>query len=459
MSKKQFTILSPTAILGYGFPESSFQRGIEARPDLIAVDAGSTDPGPYYLGSGKSFTNRSGVKRDLRFMLKSAVEQGIPVAIGTAGGSGAAPHLSWCRDIILEIAREEKLTFTLGIIPSDMEHAEVHKALDEGKISTLPHVEELGHEAIDASTHIVAQIGVEPFIDAFERGCDVVLAGRAYDPAVFAALPIAKGFDKGLAVHLGKILECAAIAASPGSGSDSVLGTLTEESFILTPLSDERIFTAESTAAHSLYEKSDPYLLPGPGGRLNLTGCSFTELEDGRVEVRGSRYEATEPYRIKLEGARIAGYRTISMAGSRDPVMIESIDQILETVRTRVEETLRQEKIEAQLFFHIYGKNGVMGPMEPETGTLSHEIGILIEVVGETAEMADTVCSITRSTLLHYGYPGRISTAGNLAFPFSPSDISMGAVYRFSLYHLLECGDPVKLFPVEVEKVEGGSSL
>jgi hypothetical protein len=48
----EIRILSPTAILGYGFPESSFQAGLARKPHLIAVDAGSTDPGPYYLGAG-----------------------------------------------------------------------------------------------------------------------------------------------------------------------------------------------------------------------------------------------------------------------------------------------------------------------------------------------------------------------------------------------------------------------
>ena len=58
-----YKVLSPTAILGYGFPEKSFKAGVERRPDCIAVDAGSTDPGPYYLGAGKSFTSRAAVKR------------------------------------------------------------------------------------------------------------------------------------------------------------------------------------------------------------------------------------------------------------------------------------------------------------------------------------------------------------------------------------------------------------
>ena len=93
-------ILSPTAILGYGFPEASFAAGLALNPDVIAVDAGSTDPGPYYLGAGVSFTNRPAVKRDLRLILGAGRERGIPVLIGSAGGAGARPHLDWCVDII-----------------------------------------------------------------------------------------------------------------------------------------------------------------------------------------------------------------------------------------------------------------------------------------------------------------------------------------------------------------------
>jgi len=53
--------------------------------------------------------------------------------------------------------------------------------------------------------------------------------------------------------------------------------------------------------------------------------------------------------------------------------------------------------------------------------------------------------------LLHYGYPGRISTAGNLAFPFSPSDFKVGEVYEFSIYHLMEAG-PEEHFKVDMRR-------
>ncbi|HHY70113.1 MAG TPA: 3-methylaspartate ammonia-lyase, partial [Thermoanaerobacterales bacterium] len=86
---QELKVLSPTAILGYGFPEESFENGLSQKPDIIAVDAGSTDPGPYYLGAGVSFTDREAVKRDLKLMLKAGKKLSIPVLVGTAGGSGA----------------------------------------------------------------------------------------------------------------------------------------------------------------------------------------------------------------------------------------------------------------------------------------------------------------------------------------------------------------------------------
>ncbi len=61
--------------------------------------------------------------------------------------------------------------------------------------------------------------------------------------------------------------------------------------------------------------------------------------------------------------------------------------------------------------------------------------------------------SLARSTALHQHFPGRKTTAGNLAFPFSPSDFRGGAVYEFAVYHLMEPAPSDTLFPVSFQEV------
>jgi hypothetical protein len=450
---REFRILSPTAILGYGFPIESFIEGLKNKPHAIAVDAGSTDPGPYYLGSGKSFTNRGAVKRDLEFMLKAAIDEGIPLLIGSAGGAGADSHLQWNVDIIKEIAKEQGLSFKAAVISSQIEPAAVLASLNDGKLKELPPAPAPTADDIKQSVNIVAQMGEGPFMEALNGGAQVIIAGRAYDPAVFAAPAINAGFDMGLALHMGKILECAAIAASPGSGSDCMLGILREDHFELKTLNPARICTITSVAAHTLYEKSNPTKLPGPGGVLDLTQTTFEQNGDA-VIVRGSRFIPDEGQSyIKLEAAKLIGHRALSFAAATDPIMIAQIDDIAAAVKKRVTENFKNLD-NFHLDFKIYGNHGAS--FYPPTSNLYplNEVAIIIEAVAQTPGLADTICSFARSTLLHFGYPGRKSTAGNLAFPFSPSDFAGGAVYEFSLYCLMQTQD--NLFPIKFYECKEG---
>ena len=87
-----------------------------------------------------------------------------------------------------------------------------------------------------------------------------------------------------------------------------------------------------------------------------------------------------------------------------------------------------------------YGIDAVEGEIEV-LKDLPHEVGIVVDVVGKTQEIANIVWAITRSHLLHIDYSGRKSTAGNIALPYSPSDIPVGPVYNFNIYHLVEVED------------------
>ena len=117
---KPIRIMAASGMLGYGFTEEAFENGLSMGLDLIACDAGSADPGPYYLGSGTAFVSRLAAKRDLGLMVKGGIETGVPVFIGSAGGSGSNPQVDWTLDILREICEEQSITPKVVVLRSEI---------------------------------------------------------------------------------------------------------------------------------------------------------------------------------------------------------------------------------------------------------------------------------------------------------------------------------------------------
>ena len=109
-------VIGASGQLGYGVPEPALKEGLSREPDFIGADMGSTDIGPYFLGSGDMATAAEQTRRDLRRLLLAARSRDIPLIIGTAGSAGAAPHLKRTLGFVREIAAEEGLHFRLGTI-------------------------------------------------------------------------------------------------------------------------------------------------------------------------------------------------------------------------------------------------------------------------------------------------------------------------------------------------------
>lgn len=451
---KEIKILSPCGMLGYGFPKESFLKGMGKSPDVIAVDAGSTDAGPHKLGAGVGIVSKLAVEKDLTMILKCGYELNIPVIIGSAGGAGAKEHVDWTMEIIKKIVKENSLSFKTAVISADVDHEYVNEKIGSNDIHPLGPAPELTKDSLKATKRIVGQMGVEPIIEALEAGAQLIVAGRAYDPSPFAAFPISKGFDPALAFHLGKILECGALCAEPGTTKDCIMGYLREDHFLVEPLNPTRGCYTTSVAAHTLYEKDHPYILHGPGMLLDLSECKFEQYSERIVKVSGSKMEVPDKYTIKLEGAAQVAYRTLVIAGTRDPMMIERIDDVTRDVEKQVRNYFSEiPKDDFSIIFHVYGKNGVMGEREM-VKTTCHELGIVLEVVAKNQDLANTICSSARSTMLHFPYEGRKATAGNLAFLYSPSDIEFGPVYKFTVYHLVNVNDPKELFPIEIMEIK-----
>jgi hypothetical protein len=452
---KELKIVAINGCLGYGYEVDSLAAGMAERPDLLGGDAGSTDPGPYYLGTGTSLVRHEQIRRDLRHALVRSRAAGVPMVIGSAGMGGGEPNLQIVRRILLELAREENLHFRLAVIHSEIAPQTVAAALRAGRITPMPDAPALTEADVLASTRIVGQMGTEPFARALAGGADVVLAGRSCDTAIYAALPIARGFDAGLALHMAKIMECGAQCALPLAPNDSLLGVIRPDHFLIRPLAAHRTCTPESVAAHTLYEQGDPLTLYEPEGRVDLSAAVFEQVDSRTVRVSGSRFVPADRLRIKLEGARRSGFRAFALAGIRDAAVIANLDTIEAAVRSAVRRNLDAGVADADFMLGLryYGRDAVLGELEPLRGRVPHEVGVLIEAVARTQELASYVLSLARSSFLHCPFPGRKTTAGNLAFPFSPSDTAGGEVYEFSVYHLMETDDQNDLFPIDFEAV------
>lgn len=443
----EIRILSPQGMLGYGFPVESFNNGIKKMPHAICVDAGSTDGGPHKLGMGVGITSKKMVKRDLSLMLQAGQDLHIPILIGSAGGSGGVPHVKWTLDIIEELVREKDWKLKIAVINATINKDWLKKQVSAGEVKPLPGVPELTADEVDLATEIVAQMGYESYLPALEAGVDVIVGGRSYDPAMTAAVCAFHGMDIGLAYHMGKILECGALCAVPGSCGDCIMGYIHENDFVVESLNIKRFCTVTSVAAHTLYEKSHPYLLPGPGGVTDLEHCTFSQVDPYSVKVKGSKFHRSEEYVVKLEGAKSSGHRSIFIAGVRDPLEIKQIDEIIEYSKEALNDTFSYLSTEDYFVdYKIYGRNGVMAELEPQKEITSQELCLIVEVVSKTKEESSAICAYLRSSMLHYHYEGRYATAGNFAFPFAPSDFYVGEAYEFNVYHLVPLDKQPQIF-------------
>jgi hypothetical protein len=449
-------LLALNGFLGYGYSLESLNMGLESNPAMIGCDAGSTDAGPYYLGSGAGLVKEAQVARDLRYALRGARNLGVPLIIGSAGTAGGEPHLRSLVDVVRRLAAEEGLRFKLAKIHAEIAKELVLEALEEQRIESMPGVVPLDVQMVQQSVRIVGQMGTEPFIRALRQGSEVIIAGRACDASIFASLPIMRGCDPGLSLHLAKVLECGALCARPPSAGDSVLGSIEADHFTIRALNPERRVTEASVASHSLYEQPNPNRFEEPEGTVDISDAEYRSLADGLVRVTGSRFlPRPDGATIKLEGARLEGYRSISVAGIRDFNVLSNLETIEADTRSMVADNFEApgEEGNYRLFFRYYGRNAVLGVNEPLADSGGHEVGVLMEAVAPSQERADSILALARSSFLHCSFPGRFTTAGNLAFPLSPSDVSAGPVFSFSVYHLLHGADEENLFQIDYEQI------
>ena len=455
----EIRIIAPTGVLGSGYILESLDIGLKQKPHFIGVDAGSTDPGPHFLGAGTHAFSKQACKRDLTPLLRGTRSLNIPLAIGSAGTAGGEIQLQWAFDIIKEIAGENNLHFKIALIHAEQRKEYLISKLKAGKIKPLEPELPISEEVIARNEHIVAMMGAEPYMQALTEGADVILAGRSSDPAIFAAFCMQKGYDPGLAWHAGKILECGTAATVFRKRPDCIMAYLHKDHFIIEPLNPDAKCSPQSIAAHSFYENYDPFYIQESSGLLDISQATYQAVSDRAVKVSGSKFIPQEPPTLKLEGAEFAGYQSVLIGSIRDPIIIRQIDSWMERLKEKATERIAElypdqdNQNGITIYYHVYGKNGTMGPLEPIKKTLSHELCLIVEITAGSQEIATTIASSIRHIALHLPVPEWSGIITGLATPFSPPYIERGAIYRFNLNHVLEVDDPMEAFQIEMTSI------
>jgi hypothetical protein len=402
MPKLIYRVVSACGALGYGYPKESLEAALRGQVDAIICDGGSMDAGPYYLGTGTEYFESEAVKLDFRHMVEAGARIGCPVILGSCGMAGGDRNLDWMIRVAKEVFGELGIKGAkVAVIRSELDPEIVIKEFRAGALRATGAGPELDEHALREST-IVGQMGIHPLITALESGAQYILAGRSCDIALFASDMIRRNIDPGLAYHVGHVLECGALACDPGSPSDCLVAEVYDDgSAIFTAPNPVRRCTAYSIAAHSLYEESHPQLQYYPEGILVMEKTQFFSRDSRSAGIRNSRFVHAAkpwPWSIKLEGSCRLGSRKVSL------IHIDPADL---------------SKIPADVL--VYGRNGVQA--RPVEGA-ERELGIVIETTAKTREAAVLLASLLTHYLIHYGYPGRKATAGNIAYPLSPNLVS-----------------------------------
>ena len=448
-------VLVPTGALGITFDRAALARGIAAKPDIIAVDGGSTDSGPFSLGSGTSKYSRAATRSEWRQLMLARAEAGVPLVIGTSGTCGTDQTVDWMYDITREIAAELGQTVKVARLYSSQPAERVAAALQSGRVRPLTPAPEISAGKLAAMTNIVALAGAEQVQAALATGADIVIAGRTTDTAIISALPLARGEHAGGAWHGAKIGECGALCTTNPTGG-VVMIEFDAQGFTVVPLVEGARCTPHSVSAHMLYENSDPFILYEPGGHLDVTRARYRAVDDRRVRVEGSAW-VPGPYTVKLEGARIAGYQTSIMAVLRDAHYVANarawIDKLTTFLTRQIAERMGLAPPAYALEFRLIGVDSALGAMENRTGA-PVEVGVLGLVTAATAEQAAEIGKLINPYVLHYPLT-EDEELPTFAFPYSPAQSERGALYEFALNHVMELDHPMQAFRLEVSEVGG----
>ena len=454
MVAQEMTYLALSGSLGCGFKEVSLERALERDLAFIACDSGSTDGGPYYLGSGAWIWADSAYERDLRLGLDAAARAGAPLVIGSCGGGGGDAAVHGYLEMVDRLAAASGRALKVACVLTEVDRDLLVAKSRAGDLVALPGAPTVDETTLRADGHVVAMAGAEQVQWALDTGADVVLMGRVADAALYAAVPLAAGHDPALVWNAAKIMECGAAAAENRSGQDCLLCTIDADGFVLEAPDPALRCTPASVATHTLYEVADPFRLVMPSGELDSRTARYEPIDERRVRVTGGRWTEADRYTVKLEGSAPVGWCSSFWGSISDPLLLQQLPEWTKAVEARLRDRLSEVAGGAfELSIRTYGADGTTGRHRP---VVPYEAVLVVDVVGDTQDEASALARAAYHVALHWpiaGWSGGSVTS--FAHPYSAPVVDRGPVYRFTLNHVavLDEQERTGIFRLETHEV------
>jgi hypothetical protein len=251
-----------------------------------------------------------------------------------------------------------------------------------------------------------AYLGAEPMVQALVEGADVVITGRASDPALFLA-PLVHAFGwamddwtrLGQGIVAGHLLECAGQVtggyfADPGFKDVADLARLgfpigevdDDGSLVITKVagSGGRV-TAATCKEQLLYEVHDPSRYLQPDVVADFTRVSIEDLGSDRVRVTGGR-GTPRPQTLKVSVGYLDGYIGEGQISYAGPGARQRGRLALEIVRERLQLTGVRT---SELRFDLIGIDALHGAGLSATAAEPYEVRV--RVTGRTESLGEAV--------------------------------------------------------------------
>jgi hypothetical protein len=263
-------------------------------------------------------------------------------------------------------------------------------------------IKQFGNRVLSAN----AYLGAEPMVEALRGGADVVITGRASDPALFLA-PMVHAFGwalddwslLGQGTVAGHLLECAGqitggYFADPSYKDVPDLARLgfpigeigADGSLVVTKVAGSGgAVTARTCKEQLLYEVHDPARYLQPDVTADFSQVRVEEISADRVRVSGGRGRS-RPDTLKVSVGYVEGYIGEGQISYAGPGALARGRLALDIVRERLKLT---RLAASELRFDLIGVDSLHGAELSARASEPYEVRI--RVVGRTDNLREAI--------------------------------------------------------------------